>query len=116
MYEAPIPKRAMLLSLSGRGLDCRTPVTPRLQVAVPEELQKTFFPWLEKEEAVLSARVAADGSGEDEALRDILGLVRFFRAVYFRTWAARLATASVPRRPTFCGTLCCGACCLQHLG
>lgn len=77
VYEAPIPNRAMLLSLSGRGLDCRTPVTPRLQVAVPEELQKTFFFWLEKEEAALSARVAADGRAQDEALRDFWPRARF---------------------------------------
>lgn len=96
VYEAPIPNRAMLLSLSGRGLDCRTPVTPRMQVAVPEELQKLYCPWLEAAEAELSARVAADARSQDQALRDFFRLVRLFRSVFFQSWAARLATASAP--------------------
>lgn len=96
VYEAPIPNRAMLLSLSGRDLDCRTPVTPRMEVVVPEQLQKTFCPWLEDAEAALSARVSADARATDQALLDFFGLVRLFRSVFFQSWAARLATASIP--------------------
>lgn len=67
-YDAPIPNAVMTLGLSGRPLSCSSPVTPRLQVEVPAELQRTICPWLEAEEAAYSRRLSENSRNTDEAL------------------------------------------------
>lgn len=95
-YDAPIPNAVMTLGLSGRPLSCTAPVTPRLEVQVPTELQRTICPWLEAEEAAYAERVARNVWDTDEALVNHFRIIRWVRSAYFQTWAARLATGGVP--------------------
>ena len=96
-YENAIPNGAVVKALSGRRPDdVVAPTTPRLEVPVPEELQKTLCPWLEAEEKALSERVAANPVAQDEALKDLFDLIRWLRSVYFQTMAARLESTSIP--------------------
>jgi len=44
----------------------------------------------------LAARIAADVNAVDSALRDVFDLILMMRSVFFQSWAARIATASVP--------------------
>jgi len=63
--------------LSGRRPDdVVAPNTPRLEEPVPEELQKIFRPWLQAKEKARSERVAANSVAQDEALKDLIDLIR----------------------------------------
>jgi len=95
-YDGPIPNLRVLLALSGRPIDCVTPSTSRFAVPVPVTLQNTICTWLEAEEGALAARIAADVNAADSALSDFFDLIRMMRSVFFQSWAARIATASVP--------------------
>jgi len=95
-YDRAIPNPQMMRALSGRHPNHVAPVTPRLNVPVPAELQRTVCPWLEAAEKACGARVAANADAADEALNDLNGLIRWVRSVYFQTMAARLGTASIP--------------------
>jgi len=95
-YEAAIPNPAMANALSGRPAKCPSPSTPRLNVSVPQALHDTLCAWLEDAENALGERVSRDHRAKDEALRDLFSMVRWCRSVYFQTWAARLASASIP--------------------
>jgi len=95
-YDGPIPNLRVLLALSGRPIDCVTPTTARFAVPVPVVLQDKICTWLETEEAALAARMTADANAVDSALSDFFDLIRMLRSVFFQSWAARIATASVP--------------------
>lgn len=95
-YDAPIPNAVMTLGLSGRPLTCSAPITPRLEVDVPDELQRTICPWLEEEEAAYAKRVEQNRWNTDEALVNHFQVIRWVRTAYFQTWAARLASGGVP--------------------
>lgn len=77
-------------------MDCPSPATARLGVPVPHVLLDLYAPWVEREEQALAAREAADPRAADDALKDFFRLARWLAPIYFQTWAARLATASVP--------------------
>lgn len=95
-YDAPIPNAVMTLGLSGRPLTCSAPITRRLEVDVPDELQRTICPWLEEEEAAYAKRVEQNRWNTDEALVNHFQVIRWVRTAYFQTWAARLASGGVP--------------------
>jgi len=95
-YDGPIPNLRVLLAPSGRPIDCVTPTTARFEVPVPVVLQDKICTWLETEEAALAARMTADANAVDSALSDFLDLIRIERSVFFRSWAARIMTGSVP--------------------
>jgi len=96
-YENAVPNAHVVKALSGRNpADVVAPATPRLDLLVPEDLQRTLCPWLEAEEQALSARVASNPDEQDEALKDLFGLIRWLRSVYFQSMAARLETTSIP--------------------
>jgi len=95
-YDGPIPNLRVLLALSGRPIDCVTPSTSQLAVPVPVALQNTICTWLEADESALAARIAADVNSVDSALSDFFDLIRMMRSVFFQSWAARIATSSVP--------------------
>lgn len=95
-YVGPIPNFRVLLALSGRPSDCVTPSTSRFAVPVPVTLQNTICTWFEAEEGALAARIAADVNAVDSALRDFFDLILMMWSVFFQSWAARIATASVP--------------------
>jgi len=59
-------------------------------------MQRTVYPWIEAVEKAYSARVAANADAAGEALKDLFGLIRWVRFVYFQTMAARLGNESIP--------------------
>jgi len=96
VYDGLIPNVPIMFALSGRAPDCQSPITPRLTVAVPVVLQRTLCPWLEREEEAYTTRVGADPKCYDKALLDFFGLARWARSIFFQTWAARMATTTIP--------------------
>jgi len=98
-YDNTLPNPGMTRALSGRPADCPSPATARLGFPVPQVLLDLYAPWVEREEQALAAREAADPRAAADALTDLFRLARWLAPIYFQTWAARLATASVP--PTF---------------
>lgn len=95
VYDDLIPNAPMMVALSGRPPGCLSPTTARLQVVVPDDLQRTAFSWLEGEEAAYAQRLVDDVRCYDRALLDFFYLLRVCRSIFFQTWAARLATTSV---------------------
>jgi len=95
-YENAIPNGPVVKALYGRRPDdVVAPTTPRLEVPVPEKLQRTMCPWLEAGEKALRERVAANPVAQDDALKDLFDLIRWLRSVYFQTMAARLESISI---------------------
>ena len=91
-----IPNVPIMVALCGQAPDFLSPITPRLTVAVPIVLQRTLCPWLEREEEVYTTRVGAGPNCYDKALLDFFDLARWARSISFQTWAARMATTTIP--------------------
>jgi len=95
-YDGLIRNASMMTTLSGRSADCPSPVTSRLSVAVPDELQTSICPCLAAEETAYTARVTQDLRCQDQALLFLFSLICTTRCVLFQTWATHVVTTSLP--------------------
>jgi len=95
-YDGLIRNASMMTALSGRSADCPSPVTSRLSVAVPDELQTSICPCLAAEETAYTARVTRDPRCQDKALFYLFSLIFTTRCVFFKTWATHVVTTSLP--------------------
>lgn len=75
LKRKPSPKQALARALSRHLANCPSPSTPRLNVFVPQALQKTFFPWLKDLEKALDEHKFRDHRAKNDALRDFFSLM-----------------------------------------
>lgn len=80
-YERTLPIDALLGVASFNATRPESYNLPRDSLDPPQALMAQIFPWVDEELAALDARFARDARCQDFALRNFLGVLRWFRTV-----------------------------------